>query len=249
MRDLGFGSRELDEAPAFDDVLGEFGMAALIRLDRRRELGLQDSLVIYPSMRKVGLMGTKNKPGYVPRFDRKQGETAQTGVLEAVWGQFTDKDRRHEPGAQGKWLMAVLLDGRTGAGRQPAEQFGDHGSVGILYQGMKAEEQRRMLRTDQADNDFGDHLAIRSGTLAQIIIRNAQLRLTGQSLLDREQSFTRLVHYPDQPFRQRGHTPCVGSDERGKLFLGASEANEMALKGGIREALQPVPPPAPAGKR
>lgn len=237
LRDMGFtGDDELGEPPEFDEVLQAFTIPTLIKFDRRRQRGFLDNLVIAPNMQEVGLMGTDEQPGYVPRFDRKQGSGFKTTVLGSVWNRIPDTGEAHEPHSAETWTMAIVLDG--GSDLSGSAMLSDE-NRGLMYKGMNAADQRSILMTDEEGADFGATVELGSATLAQIIIINAQRRLQGYSLLDDTPWFTRLPHYEDVTINGTPQTPSVGA-HKGQFNLGGSDPREGFQECGIREAVYAV---------
>jgi hypothetical protein len=235
LRDMGFhGDEELGEPPEFDEILDAFTVPTLIRFDRRRQKGFRDNLVIAPSMQAVGLMGNGNGPGYIPRFDRKQGSGFKTTVLESVWSRIPDRAEAHDPRVPEGWSIAIVLD--SGSDLDDSLMMSGDSSRGLMYKGMNGADQRDILSTDEEDVNLGDTVELSSATLAQIILINAQRRVQGKPLLDDEHSFTRLPQYEDVLVNGVPQMPSVGTNG-GQLNLGASNPREGFPSGGIREAI------------
>jgi hypothetical protein len=242
LRDMGFhGDERLGEPPEFDDVLDAFTIPTLLKFDGRRQKGFRDNLVVAPSMQAVGLMGNGDGPGYIPRFDRKQGSGFKTTVLESVWDQIPDRAEAHDPHVPEGWSIAIVLD--SGSDLDDSLMMSGDSNRGLLYRGMNGADQRDILATDEEDVNLGDTVELSSATLAQIILINAQRRIQGQPLLDDEHSYTRLPQYGDLMVNGVPQMPSVGTNG-GQLNLGASNPREGFPTGGIREAIFAVPEPA-----
>jgi hypothetical protein len=237
LRDMGFADDEgLGDPPEFDEVLQGFTIPTLIRFDRRRQKGFRDDLVIAPSMQAVGLLGDSDGPGYIPRFDRKQGSGFKTTVLASVWGRIPDRAEAHEPHSSEGWVMALVLD--SGSDMDRSAILSDE-NRGLMYKGMDAADQRSILATDEESHDFGDTVKLGSASLAQIIIINARRRIQGLPMLDDTQWHARLPHYEDVVINGVPQLPSVGTNGN-QINLGASDPKKGFPGGGIREAVYVV---------
>lgn len=273
LRDLGFRPHELEEeAPSFDEVVKTIGgVPTLVKLGRRQQLGRQDGLLVLPNIRSVGLMGTSDAPGYIPRYNRKEGLASKIHVTDDVWSTYADRAVEHDPLApeSTKWIVALWLD----AGKKSSVLgIGDrHGESGLLYSGLTVEEQRELLKADQEVSEFDDRFVLAAAGVTHYLVRNAQLRVLGEPLLDsrdvdeellRERSrsvpllpffdedrgqeevggtFTNFIHYPNVKIGFKGRVPAARARKR-QIQLGMAEVDTSAPGGGIREILQVKPP-------
>jgi hypothetical protein len=256
LRDLGFKGEALKDVPDFDKVLEGIGLNTLMRLGRRSEQGYQDHLIISPSLRKIGLMGTRNKPGIIPRFDRRQSREKKTALDKEqhksgpYFEQIGDRDRRHDPSAGGDWVVAIELDHRRGADRQ---SLSEDAPRGLRHVGLHTRDQRELFKVDAEDNDFDPRLTISSMGIGQVFVRNAQQRQLGEQLLDELppvpdfirsddkgqplHAMTKLIHYPDRQVRYYRHVPVIAA-YNGQVALGSIKSGELQSMAGVREVLQ-----------
>lgn len=82
LKDLGFDKG--DGVPALNRVSNSVGEYA-DWLNQRRAAGHADELIIAPSIKVWGLMGSGRMPGLIPRFDERQG----AGVKTFVWNPLS----------------------------------------------------------------------------------------------------------------------------------------------------------------
>ncbi|MFI5271081.1 MAG: hypothetical protein ACHQT9_03495 [Candidatus Saccharimonadales bacterium] len=258
MLDMGFTRRQMeDEAPSFDEVVKRIGgLPTLMALGRRSEFGHQDNLMVLPNVRKIGLMGSDRNPGFIPRYNRKEGLATKVRGFAAEWLQVVDKGIGHDrrANASSNWIVALMMDGavrRPASGSGVISIFADtqRGERGLRYQGLTADEQREILKADQEVNEFEGIFALGAAGAAHYIVRNAQLRVLGQALLDdREQNsdLDTFTSFIDHPYvKVGGKDKVLGARTyRGQIELGSSPANERFPGGGIREVLQAVESPA-----
>lgn len=267
LRDLGF-ARELETAPHMDQVATILGSKALMRLAQRRQRGLDDHLLMYPNPHHVGFTGTDEAPGYVPRYNRKEGAQTRVHVSPDSWTgvfNFSDRDSRHDPITTEltHWVVAIALDSPEPPTyknsdvsfpdllgdtlQQISGMNGSNSNRGLVYTQLTADEQRQLIRSDHEDEEFGPGFVMGSMMLIPYIVRNAQLRAEGKPLLDASTNdvydfYTRLVGYGDQPARdKRRVVPSVRTD-RGRLVLMNSFSEERHPTAGVRLVLYVDPP-------
>lgn len=231
MRDLGFKSAEIEEAPTAEDAIQQLGTAGLIALGRQFSLGRDATLMIMPSIREIGLFGDSNNPGIIPRYDRKEGRAKQinTQGLREVWGDVDDKATQHDPVVRegSKWVIAFMLGGGTRAGVIGSlDRFGE---AGVVYDDMDTEDQRRMIQADSETDEYGSNFVVGAAGIGHYIWRCAQLRVKGHPLLDSRHGQVdvgyaqrqTLVKDPERDESKLTATNFVNYDDR-KMKLGST---------------------------
>jgi hypothetical protein len=248
-RELGFTPSALEQAPQYDDLVQSLGTVGLMILGRRRTQGKEDHLSIFPNIRKIGLMGSSRNPGFVPRYNRKQGAITTTRVSKDVWPIYGDRAKIHDPlaGAQADWVVAIELDGGL---RGRSAEGNTYGERGILYEGLNTDDQRRILRADQEVNEFPANWVLSSMTVAHYIARCAQRRTRGLPLPDsrlsdeyqrgneKEATSTTFVNYKEVSVARTPLIPAART-AKGQIELGRRPASGTDSSG-IREVVQLV---------
>ncbi len=211
--DLGFSQRQIEDGvPALERI--EDALAPFTAwLGTRARLGAQHELAIGPSVRKIGLMGTKRWPGLIPRFDKLQSEADQTQVWPRLWTQIEDKDPRHdgdtEVDVSAPFSVAILLgDNRDPVNTcEPANRYNNPGGV---YPSVSSDEQRaRLLNETYAHGIAGREVV--EVAIGEIVAVNAKRRHANLPFLSSGIA-TRIVRYDDQGvagYNMADYTPAI----------------------------------------
>lgn len=218
------GLTQVDDAPvpSLDAVSCRFTTETLAWLNERSQFGVHDELVVAPSMGQLSLQQ------FIKRFDRKQ--SSSTTIWQELWQPYTDVV--HNNGAKG-WQVAILLndirDPRND--KQPINRYGE---PGLAYTGLTLKDQQKAMRRESRKL-AKQGLPILEANLSQLVMINAQRRISGQPQLD-ERTFTRLIHYPTQKIDNFEWVPAMNW-LRGRLRLFGSEANLGWSRFGVRRVL------------
>ncbi len=233
--DLGFS--ESDGIPAFEQIRDAINPALALCLDTREADGCQDELVIAPSIQTVGVMGTRRKPGLIPRFDRKQSRHAKTTVSEDLWGQFGDKAPVHDNGGGGAFSAAILL-GDVVDPLNRIQSANCYGEPGLVFTAMEVEgpDGQRTALGHEHVRESRQGREVYGATLGQLVLHSAQRRLAGDPSLGRT-LFTLLVHYPNRPVGERDRVPNLAM-AGGRLLLGKSYVDYASPDAGVQRVLR-----------
>lgn len=224
LSDLGF-SRSI---PTFEQIKDAITEQDAVLLNARRAGGAKDELVIVPRLQTVGLIGTKRKPGLIPRFDRKQKPKDATRFEGSIWDVFDDKDPLHDR-ARGREVptVAILLGGKS------VDDEAIDGR-GLVARNRSVSEQRETMEMYQeAHRAIHKNNRLVVASIGHIVMANAARRINGEPMLD-QHTTTRLIHYPGSV---ADGVPTVRSDGR-QLVLGRSPLYGIWNAHGIRRALR-----------
>lgn len=224
--DLGFG--EGDDIPALEQVEEAAQPSTTAWLADRFVSGYRDRLVLAPSAQAVGIIGDKYAPGFVPRFDEKQGFLRKTRTSKH-WASLGDKNPIHDNGNPVSFTAAILLDNtdhRPKLADQPTDNTGrlDHGT--IYAHSSRLAEKIATFETEEAEQaKAGRYLA--SVTVPQLIVVTAQERQLGPATPSGIVGTTALVHYPTfrQDGREKDSIACqptfyMQGNKKPRVFLG-----------------------------
>ena len=221
--ELGFNAKALQALPSYEQVVAGVNNGTAKWLDyQRADAGMHRRFVLAPRIQDIGLIGTSRTPGLITRFDKKQNGV-DTYIWETLWGnEFKDKAPIHDNGAPDKWNAGILL-GDTQDPQNKSEKANGYDEPGLVYVDMTVPRQRQTLQTEILGHKQAGR-ELHSATNAEIVVANAQRRLEGIPLLD-QQSYTRLVHYPDTVVGGIACVPIVTSRNRQQRLSGSSVDN------------------------
>lgn len=170
----------------------------------------------------------------IPRFDKNQAADDKTYTWDVVWGQFDDKDSEHDNRSIKGWRVGVLLGDVTDP-RNSAKKANGYDEPGLIYTGMKVDEQRDDL-TEEIRLAEEDNRVLDPVTVPEIATVNAQRRAAGLPMLD-QRTLTRLVQYPNRFVGGGAGVPGVDSHDR-QLRLGSAWVDSDWGDRGVRRALR-----------
>jgi hypothetical protein len=240
---LGFG--EKDGIPAYEQVCDAVSPDTAVWLNERQEAGDQDRLVIAPSLQAVGLVGSKQEPGLVRRYNRGQSDPFyRIWVWGQLWRQFGDKAAVHDNGVNELFSVAVLLGDKTDP-QKPAQPANDLNEPGLVYTRLSSDGQKITLDAE-IEQQARAGRQLMAATIGQLIVVSTADRETGLPALSRR-GMTYLAHYPARPVPLGlfDYAPTFFSSHNYHLMLAMSEVPNKCDWSGVRRALLlPVEQPA-----
>ena len=186
LADLGFTQKQREKyVPAFEQVRDAITPASAAWLNEQRDAGHQGELVIPPSVRGIGLMGRNRKSGLIPRFNLKQSADGRKTVVFGTpkRNDSWDKHPVHDNGLIGAFPVAILLGDTTDPRpRHKAKNANMFNQAGLVFTDMRVIDQRKALKAERAIHEQAGRTLIEA-TIGQIILANAQRRLSGERML------------------------------------------------------------------
>lgn len=247
---LGFNRRD-DGVPTWEAICASLRPAIATLLNTRRLGGVPDCLLITPSLQRIGLEGTQDKPGLVMRFNKRQGSSKydQAYVWPPLWKQIEDKDPRHGGGVTDQPFSVDILLGSAANVTGIEESTSDHGEPGLLYTRQDIWQQRVKLAAELVrQRQFGYDL--RAATIGNLIVAQAIERSNGFGPMLDEATQTRLPQYGEYVVEgvcyvprvcwTKANVPASGDNdayERSALSLGGSLATLELDFIGIRQVI------------
>lgn len=234
---MGFGQG--DGIPSLAQIATGLTPNDMEWLDWRRVQGHQDALVIAPSVQTIGLVGTAEQPGLLPRAAAATGGAVTYSATPQLQAAYRDRDREHDNAILFRPFSTSFLLGDVTDPFDPGMPANAADEPGLVHTNQTVAGQRDSLmgEKDLLERDWGiQSTRLRAASLGQLVTNTVQRQLTGQPHLDPETS-TLLIHYPEQTADGRGYVPRVRSLGR-HIAIGQGFTNLANQHRGIRRALR-----------
>lgn len=231
--DLGFSQREIETGvPPFEVVRDTLSEPDKQWINEQLSLGYTARLTIAPSLQAIGLMGERNAPGLIPRFDLKQEKVKKGSTLVSkAWLAYGDKYPVHDNGLNEEFSVAILLKPTvrtelSGEAKDlPPEQV--LRNIGSVRQKMEALQKEHI-----AQAKLGRWVV--SAPLGHLVSDEAQSRHAGERGFHHYNASC-LVHYPMAANRRYDSLPTLSRGGRDKQRLQLNErmlfvASEAVLR-------------------